>query len=169
MHIGDGGADGFRTVAKDAELDRGGQRGAQAREQGFHPVHGLNDVRAGLALDVHKHGGFATHPAGGADIFHVVHGCPEVADADGGTVFVGDDDVLIVIGGKDLVVGVDGIGLAGTVETTFGGVNAALNDGGADIFEAQTERGDGTGIDLHAYGGFLTTFDGDEANTGHFA
>jgi hypothetical protein len=111
----------------------------------------------------------SANPTAHADVFDVVHRLADVRHAYGRAVPVSDDDVAIIGGGKNLVIGVDGVGLARAVEAAFGSVDAGLNQRGAHVFEAQTERGDGGGIHAHAHGGFLISFDGHEADPADFA
>ena len=169
LHIRDGRANGFRAVAKDGQLYRRGQRGAKLGKQRFHEVGGLDDVRAGLALDVEQHGRIAADPARQADVFDVVHRFADVRHANGRTVPVGDDDVAIIGAGKNLVIDVDGIGLARAVEAAFGRVDAALNQCRANVLQAQTQRRECGGIQAHAHGRFLISLDGHEANPADFA
>ena len=49
-------------------------------QERFHAVGRLDDVGAGLALDVEDDGGAAIHPAGQADVFHVVDDLADVAE-----------------------------------------------------------------------------------------
>ena len=65
-----------------AILTEGGSDRAQPGQQRFDAVGGLDDVGAGLALDVHDDRGPAVHPAGQADILDVVDHVPHVAQAD---------------------------------------------------------------------------------------
>ena len=136
LHVGHRCTDGFGAVAEDSELHGGGQCGAQLRQQRFHLVGGLDDVRTRLALDVEQHGWLAAHPACHADILHVVHRFTNVRHANGRTVSVGDDDVAIIGGGKNLVVRVDGVGLARAIEAAFGRVDTAGDERRAHIFQA---------------------------------
>ena len=89
-----------------------------------------------------------------ADILHIVHRLAEVADADGRAVFVGDDDVVVIVGGKNLVVRVDGVGLPRAVETAFGRVDVVGDDGGANIFQAQAQHAMAAGLICTRTAGF---------------
>ena len=74
LHVPHRGADGFRAVGQDGRSSpRAAIVARSLRQQRFHAVGGLDDVRAGLALDVHDDRGLAVHPAGQADILDVVN------------------------------------------------------------------------------------------------
>ena len=64
LHVVDRGADGLGAVGENRDLDRGRQGSLQLRQQRFHAVGGLDDVRAGLALDVEDDGGFCSVDVG---------------------------------------------------------------------------------------------------------
>ncbi len=53
-------------------FDRSRQRGAQLRQQLLDAVHYGDDVRAGLPLDVHDHGGRLVHPGGLPDVLRAI-------------------------------------------------------------------------------------------------
>ena len=49
-----------------------GNRGAQLRQKFFDAIDDRDDVRAGLALDVHDDGWLLVHPGGLPDIFGAI-------------------------------------------------------------------------------------------------
>ena len=63
LHVVHGGADGAGAIVHDGKLDAGRNRPLQARQLRQHPVDGLDDIGARLALDVDDHGGLAIVPA----------------------------------------------------------------------------------------------------------
>ena len=109
------------------------------------------------------------HPGGQAHVFHVVDHLADVPQAHGRAVFVGDDDVRVFLGGKDLVVRADGVGLPRAVETALGRVDVVLSQRGADVLQADAASGNGRRIDADAHGRFLIAFDGHETDAGDFA
>ncbi len=84
----------------------------------------------------------------------------------GGAVAIGDDDGHVVGAGEQLVVGVDGVGLARAVEGALGLVDVGGGEGGAQVFKAEVVGGELRGIGLHANGWLLSAGDGDEADAG---
>jgi len=68
---------------------------------------------AGLPLDVDDDGRRALVPAAGAIVLQPVNDGGDVADGDRRAVAVGNDDRLVGLGGRDLIVGGDGVGLFG--------------------------------------------------------
>ena len=58
-------------------------------------------------------------PSPDARILQAVDDVGDIAQQDGGIVAIGDDDVAVLRGRPDLIVGADGIELAGAVERAF--------------------------------------------------
>src|SRR6185437_10778738 len=137
VDVGDRGTDGVGAVGEDPELDAGGERFAQLWQERLHAVNDADDVGAGLALNVDDDGRLdvglrgwnvdggavglllrvrrlrgEAHPRGLVEIFGGVDDFGDVLEADGRVVAVSDDDVVVVIGGHQLVVRADGVGLA---------------------------------------------------------
>ena len=82
-------------------------------------AHHLDHVGAGLALDVDDDGRRALVPAADAVVLQPVDDDGDVADGDRRAVAVGDDDRLVGLGRRDLVVGGDGVGLLRAVERSL--------------------------------------------------
>src|ERR1700731_2664374 len=82
-------------------------------------VRSLTTVRftlAGIPLDIDDHRGRALVPAAGAVVLQAIDDDGDVADGDRRAVAVGDDDGLVGVGGGNLIVGGNGIGLLRAVE-----------------------------------------------------
>ena len=160
----------------------GRKRGAQLWEELGDLVDDADDVGAGLPLDVEDDGGLehsvarggglggglggGAHPGGLVEILGAVDGEGDVGQAHGGAVAVGDDDVVVVGRGEQLIVGADGVGLAGAVERSLGLIDVGGAEGGADVFERQAVVGQRGGVGLDADGGLLAAVDGDETDAG---
>ena len=108
-------------------VNRRRQVGRELREELFDAVHDLDDVRAGLALDVEDDRGRFVHPCRKRGVFdcvgHVGHVGKNHRRAVGG---VGDDQGGVILAGEQLVVGIDFVGLLGAVEVAQGLVDAGL-------------------------------------------
>ena len=75
LHVAHRGADGGGPIGQDADLDGGGQRGRELRQQLFDSIDDRDDVRAGLPLNIQDDRGSLVHPGGLADVLGVVdHG-----------------------------------------------------------------------------------------------
>ncbi len=191
LDVLDRGADGVGAVGEDAEVDAGGKRLAELGQERLDLVDDADDVGAGLALDVDDDGGLdvglrgghvldgavglllvvgglagVAHPGGLVEVFGGVDDVGDVREPDGRVVAVGDDDVLVVIRGHELVVVADGVGLARAVERALGLVDVGGADGGADVFEREAVAGELRGVGLDADRGLLAAGDGDEADAG---
>ncbi len=83
------------------------QRGRQLRQQLLDAVDDLDDVGAGLALDVDDERRRRVHPGGELVVLGADLDRRDVAQPDRRAVAIGDDGVEIIVGVADLVVGVD--------------------------------------------------------------
>src|SRR5205085_3392490 len=108
-----------RTIGEDRDVGRRWNRGPELGQQRFHAVGRLNDVRARLPLDVEDYGGFAADPAGEPHVLDVVDYFADVAQPHRPAILVGDDHRTIIRGGKNLIVGADGVRLTLAVEAAF--------------------------------------------------
>ncbi len=162
----DRGADGGGAVGEDVDLDVGRQAGLQLRQELVDAVDDGDDVGAGLALHVDDDGGLAIHPGSLLRVLCRIDDGGYVGGANRGAVAVGDDDGQVVGAGDELVVGVDGVGLARAVERALGLVDVGGGEGGAQVFEAEVVGGKLRGVGLHADGRLLTAGDGDQADAG---
>src|SRR3981189_3509424 len=98
LHIADRSADGLGAVGDDMDLDRGRDRGLQYRHHRLDPIHRLDDVGAGLALDRHYDCPALVVPACNQIVLGRTNGAADVADADRRSVLIGDNDIGIRVG-----------------------------------------------------------------------
>src|SRR6516165_6396355 len=124
----------------------------------------LDDVGARLTLNRENDCALVVVPAGDKVVFRGADSAADVADADGRSVAISDDQIGILIGIEDLIVGVERIGLARAVERAFCEIDIGLTEDGADVFEVDTACGQCLRIDLHAYGCLLLSPDAHQAN-----
>ena len=143
------------------------QRRLQLRQKPFDPVDDLDDIRARLALDVQDHAGSPVRPGGEVDVFRAVDDVGDVGEPDRRPVAVGDDDLGVLGGGSQLVVGVDGRGLLRAVETAFRGVGIRIGDGRAQRFQIKPVGGEFVRVHADAHRGALSSGNADEADAGH--
>src|SRR6476659_11351021 len=94
-----------------------------------------------------------------------IDGRADVAYPHRGAVAVGENERVVVAGLEQLIIGIDCVGLARAVESTFRLVDIGLADDVADILEADAACGQGLGIDLHANGRLLLAADSDQPDT----
>ena len=161
-----GGADGIGAVGKDPDLDSGGEAGLQLGQEFLDAVDDGDDVGAGLALDVDDDRGLAVHPGGLLGVFGGVDDGGYIGGADCGAVAIGDYHGLVIAAGNKLVVGADGVRLAGAVESSLGLVHVGRRQCGAQVFEAEVVGGKLGGVGLDAHGGLLAAGDGDQSDAG---
>src|SRR5579863_4953711 len=164
FNVLDGGANRGGPVSDDGHFDRRGQIALQERHEAADAVHHLNDVGAGLALDVDNDGGLIVYPCGLPQILGSVDYIRNVGKSHGSAVAVGDDDRAKSGAGQKLVVGIDLIILARAVEIPLRRVEAGLLDRRADVLQVDAVGGERRRIHLDAHGGFLAAADADEAD-----
>src|SRR5262249_47035761 len=141
----------------------------QMWKQGLHAVGGLNDVGARLALDVQDDGRRLVNPGGEANVLDVINDIADVAEADGHSVLVCDDEIGVFGRGQKLIVGADGIGEARAVEISFGRIHVIGDETVANVFETDAKGGKSGRVDLNTNGGLLVAFNSDQSNTADFA
>ena len=93
-------------------------------------------------------------------------GLADVADANRRAVAIGDDDVVIGTGLRQLIVVDDGEALLLAEHRALGGIGRGAQQRGAHVFQRQTAGGQFGRIDLHADCRALLTADGDERHAG---
>ena len=82
--------------------------GIEARSSGrssYDPVHRLDHVGAGLAVEHDEHGALAVGDARGAHVLHRFLDVGDVLEADRRALLVGDDHRPVLLGGEELIVG----------------------------------------------------------------
>ena len=91
----------------------------------------------------------------------------DITDADRRSVVVGDDQIVVFVGVEQLVVGVEGVGLARAVERSFRKIDIGLAEHRAHILEVDAASRQRLRIDLHPDGRLLFSADADEADPGY--
>src|ERR1700730_254574 len=167
LHVGDRCADGLGAIGNDIYLDGGGYRRLEHRQHRFDPAHRLDDVGSRLALDRQDDRSLLVEPAGNQLVLSRTDGVADIAYADRRPVAIGDDQVVVLLGLEQLIVGIDRVGLARAVERTFRKVDIRLAEHRSHILEVDAARRQRLWIDLYADGGLLLTSDAHEADTGY--
>ena len=131
------------------------------------PGHGLDDVRAGLALDRQDDRPLIVVPARDQLILSRADGSADIADADRRSVAIGNDEVGVLVGLEQLIVGIEREGLARAVERALGKVDIRLSEHRSHVFQVNAASCQCLGIDLDADGRLLGTSDADEPDAGY--
>src|SRR6185369_11774368 len=140
-HVFDRGADGGGAVGQDLHLDRRRQRRLQLRQELLDAIDGFDDIGAGLALDIEDH----RRPLLAADhrprrqprIFGAVDDLGDVAQADRCAIAPGHDQLAILGGRFELVVGVQRRGARRAVEAAFRRIDVGAADRRPQILEIE--------------------------------
>ncbi|MNT70786.1 hypothetical protein D3C72_2092070 [compost metagenome] len=97
-------------------------------------------------------------------VFRAVDDPRHILEVHGGAIFVGNDQLGIFVGVKQLVVGGQGRDAAVAVERTFGEVEAGLLDGLAQVGQGQPQGGELFWRGLDTNGRALLASDVDQAD-----
>ena len=116
LHVADRGADRVGAVVHHGELGADGQDAAQPRQLVLDVLDRLHHVGAGLAADIDDDGLLAVVPAADLGVLQSVDDLGDVAQHHRLAVAIGDDQRAIGLGGGELVVRRDGVGLERAVE-----------------------------------------------------
>ena len=166
MHVGDGSADGFGAVGNDRNLHRRRDRRLEHRQHGFDPGDRLDDIGSGLALDAKDDRPVLVEPAGNQIVLRRADGMADVTDAHRRAIAIGNDQIVVLFGREQLVVGVERIGLARAVERAFGQIDIGLAEHRTHVLEIDAARRQRLRIHLHADRRLLLAADADEADAG---
>ena len=129
----------------------------------------VDHVGAGLALDVDDDGRRALVPAAGAVVLQPVDDDGDVADGDRRAVAIGDDDRLVGLRRRDLVVGGDGVGLLRAVERALRPGDVGAGNGVAQVFHRNAVGREPRQVGLHPHRGLQPAENGDAADAGNLA
>ena len=148
LHIGHAGADGLGPVGHDRQVNRRRHRPLQPWQRRLNARHRLDDVGAGLALNVHDHrrlpyritGSVPTGlaiaaiiPGGGAVILQPAHHGAHIHQPHRRAVAPGDHQGFIRVRRQDLVVGAQRNRLPRPIKPAFGAVDIGRRDGDARV------------------------------------
>ncbi len=164
LDVGDRRADRPGAVGQDLDLDRRRQPFLEILRCGADAVGGLDDIGAGLAIDIDENGVLLVEASGDTCVGGGVDDIGDIAEPDRRAVAIGDDEAAIGVGAEELVVGADRVGLLVTFEAALGVDRIALGDRGADILKTEAERGERSRVDAHAHGALLGAGDDDLAD-----
>ncbi len=166
LHVLDRGADGLGAVAQHGHFEGRRQAGGELRQQLLDAVDDLDDVGAGLALDVDQHRRQLVGPGQQAAVLGAVDDVGDVLQADRRAVAVGDDQFLVGLGRAQLIVGVEGERPLRPVEAALGLVDVGGGDDRADALQVEAVRGQRLRVGLDAHGRPLAAGDADQADAG---
>ncbi len=131
------GANAGGAVRQNLGMEPGGQALEQLGELRLDCVGGLDDVGAGLALDVEDDRRRAVGQRPQSRILRAFHNLCHILETDGRVVLIADDQVLIVLDRLQLIIGVDLVGAVRAVETALRRIGIRIVDRGAQLREAE--------------------------------
>src|SRR6202030_1926220 len=137
------------------------------RQHRLDAAHRLDDVGPGLPLDRQDDRPLLVEPGGNQLVLPGTDGAADIAYADRRPVAIGDDQVCVLVGLEQLIVGIQREGLARAVERAFRKIDIGLAEHRAHILEVDAAIRQRLRIDLYADGRLLLTSDADEADAGY--
>jgi len=155
LDVAHGRADAESAVGEDLHLERGRQRRLQVGQLRLDRVDGRDHIRAGLAVHVEDDRGPRVLPRAELHVLGARDDVRDVAQAHRRAVLIGDDQVLVVVDGQQLVVRVDRVRARRPVEAALRAVCVGVGDRGAQLVEAQADRGELASVRLDPHRGPL--------------
>ncbi len=107
LHVTDRGADGGGAIQNDGGIDAERNGCLDNRKLRADAIDRVNDIGAGLAEDDDRNRALAVQITGSTDVLHRVRHLGYVGKADRRAVLITDDEWLVVVRVRDLVVGKD--------------------------------------------------------------
>ena len=137
----------------------------QLRQQGIDAFNHGQHVGARLALDIEDHRWRAVGPGGQAHVLGIVVDAGDILHPYRRAVEVGDDQLAVVFGAFQLVIGIQAGSALGAVETALGAVQVIARHRAAQVFQAQVVGRQGHRIGANTHGRTLATADTDQTDT----
>ena len=166
LHIRDRCADRRRAVGERRHSDGGRQGCLQLRQEALDRVDDLDDVGAGLTLNVQDHRIGGVHPGVQLGVLRRLFDRRDVGEPHRRTVLIGDDGIVVGVGTLELIIGIDRVGLLRPVEISLWRVDVQIADRGAQIVEIEPISGERLRIGADADARPLSATDADEADAG---
>ena len=166
FHVRDRSADRHGAVAQNADVHGRRQRAHDLRQQRLDSIDDLNDVGAGLTLHVDDDCRRRIRPGAELGVLRAADDGGHVQELDRRAVAIGDDQITILIGAGELIVGIDSQSLGRAVEIAFRRIDVQIADRGADIVDVKTVGGKRIRIELDAHRRPLPAADTDESDAG---
>ncbi len=120
---------GLGTIGRHGQVNASRQPPLQFRQQGFDPIHHLNHIGAGLALDIEQNGWCRTQPGRLAQVFGVAYNAGHITQAQCAIVFVGQNQGLVLFRRTELLVGIDGCRALRAIQIALGLVDVGGQNG----------------------------------------
>ena len=169
LHVADRRADTGGCVVHDRERRTDRYRALQFRQLVFDALHRLDDIGAGLTLDIDHDSRHTLVKAADPAVLESVDDVGHITEQDRSSVAVGHNDIAVGISRGELVVGSDGVGLVRAVERAFGAGDVRRDDHIAQILERDTVIGETREVGLDADSRADIALHGDASHTGNFA
>ena len=133
------------------QIDRRRQLAAERRQQRAHAVGDFDRVRSRLLLHGQDEARFAAVPSHGLIVFDVIHDFAELAETNGMSVAIRDDDLRIVGRFEELSVRLHRVVRVRAGKDTGGKVDVVCANRAHDFVDADAARGQLARIELRAH------------------
>ena len=131
------GANRFRLIELDLQIDPAGDRCLQFGQQVLHAIDGLDDVGARLSAQHDQYRRLAIGRAGIAHILDGIMNFGDVVQIDGRAIVKGDDQITEFLGRPGLVIGMDQPAVRAIVQKPLGSIGIGTSQRLADLLEAE--------------------------------
>src|SRR5208282_4324122 len=160
LNVGNRCFNGRCKIGKRYYMYAGRQIRLKLRHELLDALDHADGVGPRLALHVQDDRGGLVHPRRLIVVLYAIHDAGYVGQHHRRTVAERNYNFPIVVGGDQLIVGVDLIILARPIEVPFSGVHTGLGQRTAQVFQVDAVRRQRRGISLNADGGLLAAADG---------
>ncbi|MNK83010.1 hypothetical protein D3C87_1028030 [compost metagenome] len=164
LHVSDRGADGLRAIRQHRHFEAGRQVVGNARQQCLDTVDHLDDVGTRLTLDVQQYRLILVGPRSETFVLGAIDNFRHVLEPQRRAVLVGEDQVGVILGRGQLVVGVEHRHPRRAVKVTLRLVDVGSTDQGAHVRQVQAVGRQRFRVDLDAHGLTLTAGNADHAD-----
>ena len=140
MDVLDRRANGQGAIRQDVDFNGRGQRTVQLWQERFDAIDNLNDIGAGLALDIDDDRRDVVHPRCLVYILDAINHRCHVRQHDRRPVAKGDDNRPVLLARQQLIIGADLVGLVRPVKVALGVIDACLLQRRAHILQVDAVR-----------------------------
>ena len=147
------------AIGEHGNLHSLGQSALQLRQQFLDAVHHLDDVGAGLPLNIDDDRRHVVHPCRLLHVLGIVDDVGDVGQMHRRAIPVCHDERPVLRTGEKLIVGGNGERTLRPVEGSLGLIDVGRHDGAAQIFQAQSVGGQRGRVRLHPHGRALSSAD----------
>ena len=166
LDVPDRGPDGGRAIREHRHIDGRRQGALELGQPRLDAADDVDHVGARLTVNVDNDRRDQVDPGGQLRILGAVPHVGHIRQVHRRTVSIGDDEIPVRVGARQLIVGVDRIGAGRPVEIALRGVDVGVVDRRAQVVDVESVGSEGPQIDLDAHGRPLAPAHAHQADAG---